>query len=283
MKAQKFYAAFQSRSFLPLTVASLSLLVIICGVISSTAQSPNKDEREIADRIPQHLPIKVKVMNEEKVKDLKNDNWLGDLEIEVKNIGDKPIYFLRLGLTFVDVKKDSGNEIGYSLVYGRAELIDIDNRAKPEDVPILPGATYVFKLHESYVKGWNWYRTRIEKKPHPKKIAIRFDTLNFGDGTGYVTSGGLPVLEKQSSYGMKRKGGWADASTGASLLRTTNSSFQYASFLIPAGNSPVKFSIAKAGDSLLRFMPTQSCCPGNCERMKLALGSSSIETISVDA
>lgn len=260
MNAQRVRTASRRYHFVPIVVVLLSL-VVIYGFAASMAQSPAKEEREIEDRIPVHVPIKVKVNNLVKVKDLKNDNWLGDLEIEVKNIGDKPIYFLRLGLTFVDVKTDSGNEIGYSLVYGRAELIDIDQRAEPEDVPILPGDIHVFKLHESYVKGWNWYRTRVEKKPHPKKIAIIFDTINFGDGTGYVTSGGLPVLEKQSSYGMQRKGGRADASTGTSLLRTTNSSFQYASLLIPAGNSPVKFSIAKTDDPLLSFISTQSCCP----------------------
>jgi hypothetical protein len=89
MNAQKFYAAFQSRSFLPQIITLLALLVIACGVISSTAQSPEKEERKIETRIPAHLPIKVKFKYDEKLKDLKNEDWLGDLEVEVTNTGDE--------------------------------------------------------------------------------------------------------------------------------------------------------------------------------------------------
>jgi len=199
MNAHSFRPIFRRQNLVPLAATFLLLLVAVCGFVASRAQSPAKEEREIADHIPLHLPIKVKVKNPERANDLKNDNWLGDLEIEVKNTGDKPIYFLRLGLIFLDVKKDSGEEIGYSLVYGRGELIDIGQRAEPEDVPILPGDIHVFKLHESYVKGWNWYRTSVEKKPHPKKVEIIFSGINFGDGTGFVGSDGTPVPEQKSS------------------------------------------------------------------------------------
>jgi hypothetical protein len=196
MNAHAVRTFLQKQNLVPAIVVLLFSFVTFFAVASSIAQSPAKEEREIEDRIPQHLPIKVKVKNPEKVKDLKNDHWLGDLEIEVKNTGDKPIYFLRLGLIFVDVKKDSGEEIGYSLNYGRGKLIDLRNLAEPDDVPIPSGGTYVFKLHESYVKGWNWYRTKVEKKPQPKKISIIFSVINFGDGTGFVTSGGEPVPKR---------------------------------------------------------------------------------------
>src|ERR1041384_4154349 len=85
-----------------------SFLVLLCGVgiVSSTAQDQPSEEREIEDRIPKHLPIKVTMKNLEKVKDLKNDNWARDVEIEVMNTGTKPIYYLRLTLYFVDIKLD---------------------------------------------------------------------------------------------------------------------------------------------------------------------------------
>src|ERR1041384_6926708 len=94
-----------------LSVLSLILLasfLILCGVgiVSSTAQDQPSEEREIEDRIPKHLPIKVTMKNLEKVKDLKNDNWARDVEIEVMNTGTKPIYYLRLTLYFVDIKLD---------------------------------------------------------------------------------------------------------------------------------------------------------------------------------
>ena len=83
-------------------------------------------------------------------------------------------------------------------------MMVIDERAKPEDVPLMPGETHVFKLPKTYVEGWNWYRTG-EKKPHPKKIGFIFHELNFGDGTGFTGTGGDPVPGKRSSIKGKRR------------------------------------------------------------------------------
>lgn len=57
----------------------LAVFLTVCavGIISGTAQGPQKEEREIQDKIPPHVPIKVKVKNEEKVKDLKNEKMAG--------------------------------------------------------------------------------------------------------------------------------------------------------------------------------------------------------------
>ncbi len=195
--------------------ASLAALCAV-GLVPGSAQSA-KEEREFEDRIPAHLPIKVKVKNLDKAKDLKNENWLGDLEIEVKNAGDRPIYFLKLGLFFKDVKTDSGEQIGYPLVYGRPELIQISNHAAPDDVPIQPGESYVFKLPEGSVKGWEWYRTKVEKKPHPKKVGIRFDVLNHGDGTGFVTTGGVAVPREMSLLKKAGRVDWQRCPPGNAL------------------------------------------------------------------
>lgn len=240
------------------------------------AAAQDVEEREIVDKIPVHLPIKIKIKNPEKAKDLENDRWLADLEIEVKNTGTKPIYFLRLGLSFVDVKRDSGTRIGYSLVYGRSGFIKITTeRPTPEDVPIEPGGTHVFKLHEDYVKGWNWYRTQVEKKPHPKKIEIFFSDLSHGDGTGYATNGGVPIPnlpKKKSSYENEQNGsGTVTAAAGCLPARPPDLPFIFAFSFLPAGFLPVSFSPAKAGNSLAGATPPQTCCPGepNCQKIKL--------------
>lgn len=213
------------------------------------AAAQEVEEREVEDRIPAHLPIKVKVKNPEKVKDLKNDKWLGDMEVEVRNTGERPIYFLRIMVSFVDVKKDSGDGIGYSLVYGRMALIDVGNRAEPEDVPLLPGETHAFKLDEEYVKGWNWHRTKVEIKPHPKKIAVRFSVLSFGDGTGFVRSDGVPVPNKKSSYEEEKKSGRVELAAVAGPPCSPNTPFDLASLLVPANSLPVLFYPLKTGDA----------------------------------
>jgi hypothetical protein len=139
MNAHTFRTILRRRNFTAITMFFLFSVFAVCGFIGSAAQSPGKPEREVADKLPKHLPIRVKVKNPEKVNNLNNDGWLGDLEIEVKNTGDKPIYFLRLILIFEDVKKNSGGEIGYSFVYGRGELIDIGKQPGAADIPIPPG------------------------------------------------------------------------------------------------------------------------------------------------
>ena len=141
-------ASLQRQNLIGLHLVLLISFLVVCGfgMVSSTAQDQPSEEREIVDKIPKHLPIKVKVKNLEKVKDLKNEHWARDIEIEVQNIGNKPIYYLRLSLYFVDFKPESADLYGWPLRYGRPELVDIDNHATPADEPIQPGAPYDFKV-----------------------------------------------------------------------------------------------------------------------------------------
>src|SRR5215510_753529 len=71
----------------------------------ATTQAPEKTPkpatvRLLENRVPEHLPIRVKIRREKEktFRDLNNENWARDLELEVKNIGDKPIYFLDFAL-----------------------------------------------------------------------------------------------------------------------------------------------------------------------------------------
>ncbi len=249
-------------------MASFSVLCCLW-VASGLAQSA-KEEREVEDKIPAHLPIKVKLRNAEKVKDLKNDDWMRDVEIEVKNTGDKPIYFLKISLFFIDVKKDSGAQLGYPLEYGRHELLDIENRAKPEDVPIQPGDTVTLKMHEAFVKGWAYYRTKVEKKPHPKKVGLRFHLINFGDGTGFATSGGVPVPNQTSCVG-GQGGQSAAAVSGARSSGPPDSPRSLLGLLMPASFSPVNFFPGGEAKPSSVTREPQTCCSGmgwSCVRMR---------------
>jgi hypothetical protein len=172
----------------PLIALLLFALVSAVGLVSGTAQSA-QEERELEDRIPKHLPIQVKVKN------LNARKWTSEIEVEVKNTGDKPIYFLMFSIFFVDVKMENGDDIGFPLVYGRPELYSIDNRAATEDVPIRPGETHVFKAPGPLAEGWEKFRAKRDMA-HPKKIGLRFRALNHGDGTGFRTTGGIPAPKR---------------------------------------------------------------------------------------
>ncbi|MEA2205671.1 MAG: hypothetical protein QOE77_2447 [Blastocatellia bacterium] len=109
------------------------------------------------------------------------------MEIEVINVGTKPIYYLELLVILPEIKRDE-HSIGFPLRYGRIELAEIQTKADASDVPIGAGETYVFKLADSKVVAWEHARQK-GNYPQPKRVRLHFEDLSFGDGTGF--SGGV--------------------------------------------------------------------------------------------
>jgi hypothetical protein len=107
------------------TVSRLLFAVVVCAIAlgllfkagshPATAQadqvSQSSTSRSFENTVPEHLPIKVKIRKEKEdaFKDLANENWVRDLEIEVKNTGDKPIYYLDFGLEVPETKLGNGH------------------------------------------------------------------------------------------------------------------------------------------------------------------------------
>jgi hypothetical protein len=184
-----------------MSLACLASIYLINGTLSpSIAQST---EREFENTVPKHLPIKVKIKKEKEkaFKDLTNEKWARDLEIEVTNTGDKPIYFLSMTLVLPEIIGASGYKSGFTLHYGRTQLGDLVNKAEPDDIPINPGEVYIFKIAEAHVLGWDSFR-RKENKPQPKKVILHFQLLSFGDGTGFLGGSGIsfpPAPDGKSS------------------------------------------------------------------------------------
>lgn len=156
------------------------------------------EEREMEITIPKHLPIKVRIKEEKEkaFKDLKNAKWMRDLELEITNTGDKPIYLLSLIIiSEITSPYQIGpieNKMGFSMHYGRSELGDIETKAAPDDIPIKPGETYVFSFPAREQVAWDRFRKR-ENKPDAKKLILKFQILSFGDGTGFWGNEGMAV------------------------------------------------------------------------------------------
>ena len=151
-------------------------------------------ERIFENKIPAHIPIKIKIRKEkeESFKNLKNEKWLREFELEVRNTGDKPIYFLsiHMGTNVVD----NGLELVYPLSYGRAELGDIVTKATSDDVPIKPGETIYLDVGGAPL----WEEGVREKRwPQSTKFTAHFQWLSFGDGTGYFVSEVYPPPERR--------------------------------------------------------------------------------------
>lgn len=148
--------------------------------------------RVLKNEIPKHLPIKVKINNADSVK------WLEDMEVEVTNMSDKPIYYMRFSFILPDATI-SGTPIGFSLGYGRVELVDSTESLKSDDTPIQPKATYTFRLTKTDLRGLEFFEKENSlNREEIKTVRLIFHNINFGDGTGFRTTGGIAYRQRQA-------------------------------------------------------------------------------------
>ena len=116
------------------------------------------------------------------VRNLQSETWHKDLEIEVKNVSDKRIYFIWASLVFPDEKVRSG-ESGIALTFGASESIEIERLSEPDDTHLDPGESYIFTIPESLQKGLGAKQRKIPDEM--LNLVVRFETISFGDGTGF--------------------------------------------------------------------------------------------------
>ena len=189
-------------------VAFVSLLAAVFGIMSGAAQSPEKEERKVEDRVAKHLPVKLKVKNEQSLKDLKNKKWARELEVEVKNTGDKPIYYVHVQVVMPEIVI-SGGEAVLMMAYGRKGLAYPDALIEDGDIPILPGETVTLKIPEGQVKAFEGFRDEDKVFEDPKKIEIEVNAVNLGDAY-YMGRGGQlmpPMPKKKRSATEQRPAG----------------------------------------------------------------------------
>lgn len=257
-------------SFLTRNVRAL-LVLLSAGVLLSfllVLSHAQSDERVLENQIPEHLPIKAKLKKEKEksFKDMKNEKWVREFELEVKNTGDKPIYFLYLMLILPEITV-GGNKLAFPLVYGRPEIGDIKTKANEYDIPIEPGETYVFKIHPGQVPAWEKSVAK-EGRPQPRKVILNFQILSFGDGTGYAGTDGVALPHRNKPSGVSecvdptrgersRDVGWLP-----SALRPTTYSYMPASLL------PVNFLSATVDP-----VPDGCCLGEACEYIEFTVGN----------
>jgi hypothetical protein len=236
----------------------------------NTFAKTQQEERQLEDLIPKHVPLRTKIRKEKEkeFRDLTNQNWIDDLEIEVTNIGDKPIYSFYLMLV-TELKWENGDRVVFSVDYGRTELGDHRVRATSYDIPVKPGESVVLRLHSGLVSGWKKARLR-ENRPQPKRIRVMLETLSFGDGTGYIGEDGLAVPHKSGGQslcvpppirGVPKVLEWRLS------VRGNPPSFSFIpSVILPASFLPVSFLSADSPNIITsRPEPMPDfCCPYGC-------------------
>jgi hypothetical protein len=190
-------------------VVAVLLVLFVAGVLlmgsRPTAGSAAVQERIFENKTRKEVPIRIKIKKgkEEAFKDLKNEKWVRDFELELTNTGEKPIYYVFLDL-ITDVEM-GGRPLIFSLQYGRTELGDLVSKAGPDDVPIKPNETYTFKLHPGQIPAWE---QSVAEGRHAQatKLNVALQGISFGDGTGYFGNTPYPSGSNgQPEYGLKHE------------------------------------------------------------------------------
>lgn len=212
MNAHAVRTLIQRKNLALAVVVLLSSVVVMFGVAASIARSQNavatsSDEREIENTVPEHVPVKVKVKNEQSLKDLKNKNWARELELEVKNTGSKPIYYVHISILMPEIIINRGT-LALNMSYGRNKLKFPDEPVLPDDVPILPGETITLKIPEGQVKAYEGFRDEDKMFSDPKRIEIEVNAVNLDDTYFMGRKGELmPRVPKKKSANEARPRG----------------------------------------------------------------------------
>jgi hypothetical protein len=142
-----------------------------------------KNERKLRVLRMQRMPVAVT-----EVRNLQSETWYKDLEIEIKNVSDKPIYFLIAQLTFPDDYSDRSKIALLSLKFGLPKYFDISVVGNSLDPHLKPGETCVLRLHEYY---WDILRQREKRFPERlRSFVMGFGRFSFGDQTGFTSENG---------------------------------------------------------------------------------------------
>ena len=192
-------STFTVRLLIPGVVLCLALFSVSHRAVKSNTSMPSQqtEKRELENRVPKHVPLKINLRPEKEAafRKLDNERWVRDLELEIKNTGDKSVYSLEFALDMPDMTPNTDRHAVFLMHYGRDKLLLFETPLTSEDVPIKPGETVVLRVNEMDAEAWEHFRQGPNGQlpwQLPKKVTLLFARLNFGDGTGFDGGGAEP-------------------------------------------------------------------------------------------
>lgn len=186
MTSNRFFLRYSSwKVLLRLVLTSLIALTILVPQTTLTMDRPtlsqNADVRQIKIKRKSNHPVAIK-----EIRNAQSPNFLRDLEVEVQNVSNKPIYYIRVLLSFPDIELEPGVIYGFSLLYGDPSFDQVGQRAGPHDKPLSPGGTYTLKVLDII---WQSFDSFMVRKGIPlsatNNVELSLKEVSFGDGTGY--------------------------------------------------------------------------------------------------
>ena len=172
-----------------LTALGVALLTVSV-FAGSFAQSPAGEQR----RFKRVKSVADETVTITAVRNLQDADWLKEMEIEVKNLSGRPVYFLQVLVMLPGVVSSeldgTPRKWLVDLTYGRKDLMK--DAPTPDDIPLKAGATHVFKIPQI---NRQTLQNRLASGEVPasavRNVIMRVDAIAFGDGTGLI-AGGVP-------------------------------------------------------------------------------------------
>ncbi len=278
------------RDIAGLILISAAFALMFSRLVLSQSAAPQVTRRSFENKIPAHVPLTIKINKdkEEKALDLKNKDWFRDIEIEVTNTSDKPIYFLSLNLEMPDLIRDVWRTSHFPLAIRKLDLYEHNAKPLTGDIPIEPKATYTFIVDDKNKLGFEAWRNKNNKED-PQKIQVSINHLSYGDGTGFTSLSAVPFPVKGNPEELSRcletlepsQSPWTESPPNFSPLASGFDS-------ISPAFEPVKFFYEYAEDELDRSIAPDICCPGTpCNKFKFikydCVCGSDVQTVATTA
>lgn len=173
--------AIFSRSLRQMCAAVLATLFLFSLPLGAQASLMAQQERAFTVYEPNWPKGVIEI---KQINNLQSSSFPNDFEVEIKNISNKPIY----AIYCVVILPESDGPLGFHLDYGREELIDASQRIKESDEPLPPGESRFLKGSRTWQKDQlAMYKDNdAEYARASSRVVLNFQTLSFGDGTGYT-------------------------------------------------------------------------------------------------
>lgn len=198
------------RSSVILGLSLVALLPFAAAAVMRRQQAPSSagnageqlggPKRRIVDITERAMPTRVTA-----VRNFDTADWIRDIEFEVENRSNRPIYYIDLVLTFPDVPETTELDgiprgLSATLRYGRMEFtLHPGEIARPEDVPIKPGEKALLRLAPEKCESLKRYlRQHNLSDSMIKQVRVAIRNISFGDGSGY-RSGSIPYFRRSTS------------------------------------------------------------------------------------
>lgn len=166
--------------------AAALVLALAFGVAqrNQIASGHEAQERKLEQRLFGNVLELVKAEN------LEAANFPHGLQLEVKNISAKPIYYIRFQLVLPQIKEQVGtpNDYAFPLSYGNARLGTSQGKVTELDKPLMPGETTTITVGEKLAQGVHNFMAQhsLSAQMCLSQIVLRCNFVNFGDGTSYA-------------------------------------------------------------------------------------------------